>query len=122
MLVMNTEEKEVREGVVTYYGDLTTTANYLCRFQRDEAEDLTQQTVTQALTHTSQYKQGTNIKGWLLTIMHNLFVNLYRKQQRAEIVSFEDWTPIDRPVDILGHQELFDDVKATLNRMPEEQA
>ena len=82
----------------------------------------TQQTVTQALTHTSQYKPGTNIKGWLLTIMHNLFVNLYRKQQRAEIVSFEDWTPIDRPVDILGHQELFDDVKATLNRMPEEQA
>lgn len=54
--------------------------------------------------------------------MNNLFVNLYRKQQRAEIVSFEDWTPIDRPVDILGHQELFDDVKATLNRMPEEQA
>lgn len=92
------------------------------RGQRDEAEDLTQQTVTQALTHTSQYKPGTNIKGWLLTIMHNLFVNLYRKQQRAEIVSFEDWTPIDRPVDILGHQELFDDVKATLNRMPEEQA
>lgn len=122
MLVMNTEEKEVREGVVTYYGDLTTTANYLCRFQRDKAEDLTQQTVTQALTHTSQYKPGTNIKGWLLTIMHNLFVNLYRKQKRAEIVSFEDWTPIDRPVDILGHQELFDDVKATLNRMPEEQA
>lgn len=78
MLVMNTEEKEVREGVVTYYGDLTTTANYLCRFQKDEAEDLTQQTVTQALTHTSQYKPGTNIKGWLLTIMHNLFVNLYR--------------------------------------------
>lgn len=38
MLVMNIEEKEVREGVVTYYGDLTTTANYLCRFQRDEAE------------------------------------------------------------------------------------
>ena len=81
MLVMNTEEKEVREGVVTYYGDLTTTANYLCRFQKDEAEDLTQQTVTQALTHTSQYKPGTNIKGWLLTIMHNLFVNLYRKEQ-----------------------------------------
>jgi hypothetical protein len=49
MLVMNTEEKEVREGVVTYYRDLTTTANYLCRFQKDEAEDLTQQTVTQAL-------------------------------------------------------------------------
>lgn len=90
--------------------------------QRDEAEDLTQQTVAQALTHTSQYKPGTNIKGWLLTIMHNLFVNLYRKQQRAEIVSFEDWTPIDRPVDILGQKELFDDVKATLNRMPEEQA
>lgn len=80
MLVMNTEEKEVREGVVTYYGDLMTTANYLCRFQRDEAEDLTQQTVVQALTHTSQYKPGTNIKGWLLTIMNNLFVNLYRKQ------------------------------------------
>lgn len=122
MLVMNIEEKEVREGVVTYYGDLTTTANYLCRFQRDEAEDLTQQTVAQALTHTSQYKPGTNIKGWLLTIMHNLFVNLYRKQQRAEIVSFEDWTPIDRPVDILGQKEFFDDVKAIINRMPEEQA
>lgn len=121
MLVLNTEEKEVREGVVTYYGDLTTTANYLCRFQKDEAEDLTQQTVTQALTHTSQYKPGTNIKGWLLTIMHNLFVNLYRKQQRAEIVLFEDWTPIDRPVDILGQKEFFDDVKATMNRMPEEQ-
>lgn len=121
LVVMNIEEKEVREGVVTYYGDLTTTANYLCRFQRDEAEDLTQQTVAQALTHTSQYKPGTNIKGWLLTIMHNLFVNLYRKQQRAELVSFEDWSPIDRPVDILGQREFFDDVKATMGRMPEEQ-
>ena len=53
--------------------------------------------------------------------MNNLFVNLYRKQQRAEIVSFEDWTPIDRPVDILGQKEFFDDVKATMNRMSEEQ-
>ncbi len=48
----------------------------------EESEDLIQDTVLKALTYRDKFRQNTNLKGWLYTIMRNTFINNYRKKQR----------------------------------------
>ena len=49
--------------------------------QLDDAEDLMQDTYYKALKNQDKYEQGTNLKGWLYTIMRNTFINNYRKKK-----------------------------------------
>ena len=46
---------------------------------RDEAKDLLQETVLKALNNQDKFVENTNFKGWILTIMRNIFINDYRK-------------------------------------------
>ena len=47
----------------------------------DDAEDLLQDTLFKALKNKDKYQEGTNLKGWLYTIMKNTFINNYRKKK-----------------------------------------
>lgn len=47
----------------------------------EEAEDLLQETMYKAIKNQEKYKDGTNLKGWLYTIMKNTFINSYRKKK-----------------------------------------
>lgn len=49
---------------------------------RHVADDLFQETALNAFRHRSKFKENTNMKAWLSTIMKNSFINLYRKNQR----------------------------------------
>lgn len=49
---------------------------------RDESLDLVQDTILKALTYREKFKEDTNLKGWLFTIMRNTFINNYRKSRR----------------------------------------
>jgi RNA polymerase sigma factor (sigma-70 family) len=51
---------------------------------RDESLDLVQDTMLKALTYKDKFREDTNLKGWLFTIMRNTFINNYRKGQRAK--------------------------------------
>ena len=46
---------------------------------KDDAMDLVQETFLKAMTYSSKFKEGTNLKGWLFTIMRNTFINNYRR-------------------------------------------
>ena len=50
---------------------------------RDEAKDLVQETTLKALDNIDRYYDNTNFKGWVFTIMHNIFVNNYRRAIRT---------------------------------------
>lgn len=47
---------------------------------REEAKDLYQETAYRALMNKDKFRQGTNLKAWLFTIMRNIFINSYRKK------------------------------------------
>lgn len=49
--------------------------------QIDDAEDLMQETFYKAIKNQEKYRNGTNLKGWLYTIMKNTFINNYRKKR-----------------------------------------
>ena len=51
---------------------------------REAAEDLLQDTTLRALDNKDKYYENVNFKGWVFTIMHNLFVNNYRKIVRRQ--------------------------------------
>jgi RNA polymerase sigma-70 factor, ECF subfamily len=64
----------------------------LCLTRRPEdASDLVQETYLRAYRTFSNFTLGTNYKAWLFTIMYSVFVNRFRKEQRApESVSVEE--------------------------------
>lgn len=59
---------------------------YACRLTIDpnEADDLVQETALKALTNRDKFTEGTNFKGWMYTIMKNIFINDYRKNAREQ--------------------------------------
>lgn len=54
---------------------------YALHFTRDgeDANDLVQDTMLKAVTYHGKFREGTNLKGWLYTIMKNTFINNYRR-------------------------------------------
>lgn len=50
---------------------------------REEAEDLLQETFLKAMSNKSRPDDKTKVKAWMFTIMRNLFINTYRKKSRA---------------------------------------
>lgn len=46
---------------------------------RDNANDLLQETILKAMKNKDKYTENTNLKGWLFTIMRNIFINEYRR-------------------------------------------
>ena len=47
----------------------------------DDADDLIQDTFLKALRYKDNFREGTNIKGWLFTIMRNIFINNYKRKK-----------------------------------------
>lgn len=53
---------------------------------RDDAYDLLQDTTLKALDNKEKYVDNTNFKGWVFTIMRNIFINHYRRNARVAMV------------------------------------
>ncbi len=55
---------------------------YQLTSNREAAEDLVQDTTLKVLDNEEKYVDNVNFKGWVLTIMRNIFINNYRRQVR----------------------------------------
>ena len=53
----------------------------------EDAEDLIQETFYKAIKNQDRFKEGTNLKGWLYTILKNTFINNYRKKRNQNTYS-----------------------------------
>ena len=83
-------------GSVTFTQNLLSMQSELHRFamkltaDQEEANDLLQETPLKALDNEEKYTPDTNFKGWMYTIMRNIFINNYRKTVRDQ--TFVDQT------------------------------
>lgn len=59
---------------------------YQLTSSREEAEDLLQDTTLKALDNEDKYVDNVNFKGWIFTIMRNIFINNYRQSVRQSTV------------------------------------
>ncbi|MCH5218254.1 MAG: sigma-70 family RNA polymerase sigma factor [Muribaculaceae bacterium] len=75
------ENASFKTSVLGMQGNLLSFALKLTA-NREEAQDLVQDTTLKALRNESKFVENTNFKGWMLTIMRNIFINNYRKNAR----------------------------------------
>lgn len=59
---------------------------YLLTSNHDDAYDLLQDTTLKVLDNEDKYIDNVNFKGWVFTIMRNIFINNYRKMVRSNTV------------------------------------
>ena len=52
----------------------------------EDAEDLLQDTLVKAIRYKDNFQDGTNFKGWLFTIMRNIFINNYRRKSKQNTI------------------------------------
>ena len=62
--------------------------NFACQLtaNREAAQDLVQDTTLKVLDNEEKYVDNVNFKGWVFTIMRNIFINNYRRQVRCATV------------------------------------
>lgn len=85
----------------------------------NRADDLVQDTLERAWAKLDLWQPGSDLRAWLFTLMHNLFVNQTRIRRPQETV-MED--ALDEPVSG-GQMEALAarDIHAALARLPAEQ-
>lgn len=59
---------------------------YALTMNRDDAYDLLQDTTLKVLNSRDKYVENVNFKGWVFTIMRNIFINSYRRQSRSAVI------------------------------------
>ena len=94
-----------------------------------EADDLVQETMLKAYRAWHQFQQGTNAKGWLLTILRHAFINEYRRRTRhPETVDIDAIEPFsvfeevqdDDPQGTFFDRIVDDEVLRAIDQLPEQ--
>ena len=68
----------------------------------DETKDLVQETVLKAYRYQAKFQEGTNLRGWLYTILKNSFINNYRRDMKRN--TFLDSTDNSYFIDLPSHK------------------
>lgn len=74
-----------KDRLIGLQGNLLSFA-YQLTTNREQAEDLLQDTTLKALDNEDKYVDNVNFKGWIFTIMRNIFINNYRQTVRKATV------------------------------------
>lgn len=88
---------------------------------RDEADDLVQETLSKGLANMHQFRPGTSMKSWLFTIMRNTFYTQIKRSQRetpgsADCISAKPSANATQEWSARGRE-----IAAALQRLPQEQ-
>jgi RNA polymerase sigma-70 factor, ECF subfamily len=110
----------LRDSLVAEMGSLRAFAVSLCG-DKERADDLVQETLFKAWNHLDSFKEGTNLKAWLFTILRNTYFSERRKRRRE--VEDADGTYAGRLAthpEQHGHMDM-QDFRAVLVRLPDDQ-
>jgi RNA polymerase sigma-70 factor, ECF subfamily len=87
---------------------------------RSAADDLVQDTLERALSRFHMWRQGSDMRAWMFTIMHNIFINQARSRMRYPHETLDDPT-----ADALQYREPdwsdLRDIGGALEKLPVEQ-
>lgn len=86
---------------------------------RTEAEDVVQETLTQALQSFHRFQPGTNARAWVLTILRHIRSNRLRaRHRRPEVVEADDRLDALPAVEVTPQQVTDEEVLSALKALP----
>lgn len=85
-------------------GELQPLRNYALSLTHnsEDSNDLVQETVLKAYKYKEKFEEGTNLRGWLYTILKNSFINNYRRDVKRN--TFLDSTDNTFFLDVASHR------------------
>jgi RNA polymerase sigma-70 factor (ECF subfamily) len=92
----STRQVESKDRWTAFEGEALPCLDYLFRIamwltrSHTEAEDIVQETFTQALKSFHRYEQGTNCRAWLVTIMYHLNSKRLREGSKLRLVNLSE--------------------------------
>jgi len=87
--MVSIEHLNEKAGGIEYVNGLYGYALVLTK-NRSDAEDLVQETYVRAIRAMGRLRPGSNVKGWLFTILRNIWLNELRQRHKApEVLDIE---------------------------------
>jgi RNA polymerase sigma-70 factor (ECF subfamily) len=84
------QKKLFQELLMPELGALFRTALRMTR-NREDAEDLVQETTTKAFSAIDRFEEGTNFRAWIFKILTNTYINnYYRVRERDKLPSLDE--------------------------------
>lgn len=107
---------EFKLSVVQFYEYLRPFALKLTQ-NTEQAQDLLQETMAKALSNAEKFREGTNLKAWLFTIMRNTFITHYHRVVKRNMAvdttdtyqmasSFEKYTTSNRAINMFLKEDI----------------
>jgi RNA polymerase sigma-70 factor, ECF subfamily len=94
---------------------------------RTEAEDLVQETCLRALRAVDRLREESNVKGWLFTILRNVWLNQVRRTSRGPVELDADRSGVSDPADpaqdphaVYASRVEREQVRAAIQQLPVE--
>lgn len=118
-------ETKIQTRLLALQGNLLNFA-YMLTSNRDDAYDLLQDTFVKVLDNEDKYAENVNFKGWVFTIMRNIFINNYRHQVRSATIidQTEDLyhlnTAKESGIDSVEGAYAAGEITAAINSFPDE--
>lgn len=108
------------EGIITYIPHLRRYARALTG-DYTSSEDLVQDTLERAWGRMALWRPGSDLRAWLFTIMHNLYINQVKSGARG-LLRDSDQAELESPVLPAQDDRLeLSDLNKALQRLPNEQ-
>ncbi len=108
------------EALVSAIPNLRAFAIALCR-DASRADDLVQETLVKAWNNRELYKEGTNLRAWLFTILRNTYFSEHRRLRyqasyREQVDTTKSWQHPEQE----GHLDLQDFLEALAELPPDQ--
>ncbi len=107
----------IEHEIVQYIPRLRRYARALLRGNAGAADDLVQDCLERALSRLHLWRRGTDLRAWLFTVMHNLYVNQLRRQGREVAM---DELPDPSPVSAYEPGQAGDIEQALVQLQPDQ--
>lgn len=112
---------EVKTQIVVLIPKLRRYARALTQ-DKERADDLVQDALERALTKVELWKRGTDLRAWLFTVLHNVYINNLKKHHRGgEHVPFEVTMAHEGYADTQLVEVELKECLAAMDRLPLEQ-
>src|SRR2546428_10469549 len=89
-----------------------------CHGDFDLAQDMVQDTFVKALKNADRFSAGTNLRAWLMRILYNTVMSVYRHRQVAKEGPYPDG--FDPAMETPADFEVSDEVFQAVSDLPED--